>query len=152
MEQTGAKFEGWAVIELFGHNKEAGLVTTEYFGDRAMFRIDVPQLPERDITLKLEEYLEADGKYRMVPKGSIVRREAVAARTRLVNPGAVYALNPCTEETARKVIEDLIPRKLAIVQLAESTARQLTAANEPEETYENDPDSDYDEEQEELPI
>jgi hypothetical protein len=31
MEQQ-ATFEGWAVVELFGHSREIGYVKTEYFG------------------------------------------------------------------------------------------------------------------------
>jgi hypothetical protein len=150
MEQQGAKFEGWAVIELFGHNKEAGLVTTEYFGDRAMFRIDIPELPEREIVLKREEYLEVQGKYRMVPKGSKVQRQAVAARTRLVNPGAVYALNPCTEDAARRVIEELVPRKLAIVELAQD--KQLTAGTSQQEEADLEDYADDVEDDVEIPI
>ena len=38
MEQTNARFEGWALIELFGHGHEAGFVTTQYYGDKAMFQ------------------------------------------------------------------------------------------------------------------
>ncbi len=35
METQTSKFEGWAVVELFGHSREAGYVTTDYFGSGA---------------------------------------------------------------------------------------------------------------------
>ena len=49
--EANATFEGWAIVELFGHGKEAGFVKTEYYGSCAMFRVDVPELPEREYPL-----------------------------------------------------------------------------------------------------
>src|ERR1700687_5789696 len=100
--ENQAKFEGWAVIELFGHQREAGFVTTQYYGNAAMFQLDVPELPEREWTIERPEW-SSDG---MIPAGSTVKKEAIAGRTRLINPSAVYALNPCNEEAARKAIEN----------------------------------------------
>jgi hypothetical protein len=40
--QAQAKFEGWAVVEMMGHQKEIGFVTTEYFGG-AVILLDIPQ-------------------------------------------------------------------------------------------------------------
>jgi hypothetical protein len=48
MDATQSKFEGYAVVEIFGHIKEVGFVTTEYFGAAALFRIDTPELPMRE--------------------------------------------------------------------------------------------------------
>src|SRR3954462_14663572 len=89
-----AKFEGWAVVELFGHSKEAGYVTTQYFGDRAMFQIDVPTFEDREYELERPEWCEVDGRDQLVPKGSKVLRKGTPARSRIVSPGAVYAMNP----------------------------------------------------------
>lgn len=138
MEQQ-AKFEGWAVVELFGHQREIGFVTTEYFGPAAMFRIDVPELPEREFALRSPEYLTIDKRHTLAPTGTIVRREAVAGRTRLVGPSAVYALNPCTEAAAREAIETTTYRNLAIVQLPEG--KQLVAAGLNDDV--EDTDDDY---------
>lgn len=68
-------FSGWAVIELFGHSTEVGMVTTEYFGTAAMWRVEVPAV------------------------------NGHPSRTRFIGPGAVYALNPCSEEAARRMLE-----------------------------------------------
>ena len=64
------KLELFAIVELFGHQRLAGKVTEQTVGSSTFIRIDVPELPNR-------------------PKF-----------TRIVNPTAVYAINPVTEEVA----------------------------------------------------
>jgi hypothetical protein len=87
------KFEGWAVVELFGHQREIGFVTTQYYGSAAMFQLDVPEREAREWELDSPQ------------AGTKVKKAAAAGRTRLINPSAVYALNPCTEEAAKRAIE-----------------------------------------------
>jgi hypothetical protein len=42
--ETKTTFEGWAIVELFGHNQIAGYVTdTAQFGT-SMMRVDVPEI------------------------------------------------------------------------------------------------------------
>ncbi len=113
-EPKQAAFEGWAVVELFGHQQEIGFVTTEAYGSAVLFRVDRPELPEREYILERPEYIE----YETIPKGSKVKRQALPAKSRLLGPGAIYALNPCTEEMARKAIERNVPRPLVVVELA----------------------------------
>jgi len=124
-QQTTAKFEGWAVIELFGHNREAGYVTTQYFGDKAMFQIDVPELPLRDYELKRPQYIGST----FAPVGTKVQKAAKEGRTRIISPGAVYALNPCSKDLCIAALEELAPREIKIVELAKSN--QIAAAVEP---------------------
>lgn len=132
-----ASFSGWAVVELFGHQKEIGFVNTEAFGSAVLFRIDVPELEEgREYTLERPEY---DGS-KFVPAGSVVKRSGSLARTRLVGPGAIYAINPCTEEVARKALERQTPRPLIVVTLAERP--QLTTDENPRKACGCDP-SEY---------
>lgn len=64
-------FEQWAVVELFGHNKIAGLLTEETRGGTAFLRVDVPG---------------EDGEI---------------AFTKYYNGAAVYAWTPVDEVTAR---------------------------------------------------
>jgi hypothetical protein len=118
VEQTQSKFEGWAVVELFGHQREVGFVTTEYYGAAAMFRIDTPELPEREYELERPEWTGSQ----YAPKGSKVKREGSRARSRLVGPGAVYALNPCSEKAALAAIEKLFDRPLILVELPKERA------------------------------
>jgi hypothetical protein len=142
-QTTNTNFEGWAVVELMGHQKEVGFVTTRYFGGPALFQVDVPELPEREVEMKRPEYatftnLAGEEEYSLLPAGSKVIRGAVAARTRFVSPAAIYALNPCTEEAARKVIETSRPRSIALVSLPER--KQLAAAlpGEPDQDDEDE--------------
>jgi hypothetical protein len=121
-----AKFEGWAVVEMMGHQREVGYVTTEYFGTAALFRVDTPELPERDYELVRPEWTRQNGKIVHAPAGSKVRRAAVPARTRLVAPGAIYAITPCTEHFARKAVEDLIRREPILLSVPED-AKALPA-------------------------
>jgi hypothetical protein len=145
MDQQQAKFEGWAVVGLFGHQKEAGFVTTEYYGNAAMFRIDVPELPEREWVL---ERPQRGDNYELLPIGTKVKREAVAARSRLVGPGAVYDMTPCTEELVRRAIEQGLSRPLIVLEMPAKP--QLTAGPDGEEDEEDYTGSDNLEE--ELPI
>lgn len=115
MEQAQAKFEGFAVVELMGHQREIGFVTTEVYGQAVMFRIDTPELDDREYVLESPEYIDG----RLAPKGTTVKRKAVEARSRLVSPGALYAINPCTEEAARAAIERTTHRPLMLVSLPE---------------------------------
>lgn len=115
MEQEQAQFSGWAVVEMMGHQREIGFVTTQTFGQAVLFRIDTPELDEREYTLESPEYIDGG----MAPKGTIVKRKAVEGRSRLVSPGALYAINPCTEEAARVAIERTTHRPLILVGLPE---------------------------------
>ena len=124
MEQQQGKFEGWAVVELFGHQREVGFVTTQQFGQACLFQIDVPELPAREFELRRPEVIGEQ----WVPAGAKVRREIAPARTRLVGPGAVYALNPCTEEAARVAIEELAPRRLILLDMPKKEVAAFNAA------------------------
>ncbi len=136
MEETKqAAFEGWAVLEIFGHQRYAGYVTTEAFGQSVLFRVDVPPLPERE---RLTKYYErADGQD--VPPGSKVKETAVQGYTKFFGPGAIYAMTPCSQEAATKAVEKLQPRTLSIIELAPERA-QLVAANVIDEEHDDEED------------
>ena len=130
---TESKFEGWAVVELYGHTKETGFVTTQYFGGSALFQIDIPELPEREVTMESPGYTDSG----WTPEGSVVKKSAVPARSRLVGPGAIYSLNPCTEEFARKVL-DHESRIIAVVSMAGQQRLAVTLPGEDECDLEDD--------------
>jgi hypothetical protein len=124
--EAQSNFEGWAVVELFGHQREVGFVTTQVFGAAVLFRIDTPEIPDREFTLERPSYANLpptnDGQKltRWCPIGSKVRREAVPAKTKLVGPSAIYAMTPCTEKTAMMAIERLIEPPLILLELAKT--------------------------------
>lgn len=119
MDQPQAKFEGFAVVEMMGHQREVGFVTTEYYGSACLFRVDVPAMPAREYELKRPEYVVgADGQANTwAPAGSKVRRPATPGKSRLVGVPSIYAITPCTEETAMRAIEDLIKPPLILLEL-----------------------------------
>lgn len=69
-ENTQEKFDSWALVELFGHQKIVGKVTEATLAGGAFLRVDVPTVEENK------------------------------AFTRFYGPGAIYSLNPITEEVA----------------------------------------------------
>lgn len=62
----------WAYVELFGHTKTAGLITTRKFGTEEMFQVDFP-------------------------KG-----ETEFSHSQLFNPKAVFSIRPTTEKWCRE--------------------------------------------------
>jgi hypothetical protein len=142
MEEQTSKFEGWAVIEMFGHSREVGYVTTEYFGSGALFRVEVPPLPEREVTLLRPEWIADE----MAGAGSKIKRGAVEGRTRFIGPGAVYAMNPCSQDAAFTALEAMSRREVKVVELV--TAKKLATTLPGEDEYEPDyEDDDADHEQ-----
>jgi hypothetical protein len=140
MEHETSKFEGWAVVEMFGHSREVGYVTTEYFGAGALFRVEVPPLPEREVTLVRPEWIEGE----LAGVGSKIVRGAVEGRTRFIGPGAVYAMNPCSKDAAFQAIESMSRREVKVVELV--TAKRLATTLPGEE----DCDDGYDAEEDAL--
>lgn len=115
MESEQNTFSGWAIVEMMGHRREIGYVTTEHYGAASLFRVDSPEFPEREFELTRPQYVDG----RMAPAGSKVKRTAIPAKSCLVGPGSIYALNPCTRETAEKAIEEGIHRPLILLSVPE---------------------------------
>ena len=65
------KFQSWCIVELFGHQRIAGLVTEQSIGGSSFVRVDVPS------------------------------NDDTPAYTRLFGNGAIYAINPVSETVAR---------------------------------------------------
>lgn len=125
-----SNFTGWGVVELMGHGREIGYVTTEVYGAACLFRIDTPELLEREYVLTQPEFAETSPGHRQwCAAGTKVKRPAVPARSRLVSPGALYALNPCSEEAARAAIEATAVRPLIAIDVPAG----LIPAPEPED-------------------
>jgi hypothetical protein len=71
------KFEGWAIVELFGHQRIAGYVGEQQIAGSGFVRVDVP-----DVTLE----------------GGQVK----PAYTRYFGPSSIYGISPCDEGIARR--------------------------------------------------
>jgi hypothetical protein len=146
MPETQAHFEGWAVVELFGHGKAIGFVTTEYYATACLFRVDTPGREEREYTLEKPEWgTDADEiTSRLLPIGTKVKRPAAPARSRMVGPASIFALNPCTEEVARRQIERDEPRPLILVELPKNLKAETLLPGERSPFVEGFNDSEED--------
>lgn len=71
------KFELSAIIELFGHQRMAGKVTEQTIGGASFVRIDVPE------------------------------SKTQPSFSRMLNPSAIYAINPVTEEVMIEMVDRL---------------------------------------------
>jgi len=135
MTESQQNFEGWGVLEIFGHQRYAGFVRTVYYGTACMFQCNIPPLPEREqITREgcyVTEREEANGDRlrRWVPPGSTIKAAATEGYSKLFGVGAIYALTPCDEKAALKAVEEIQPRPLMLVSLPQEKA--LTAGQEP---------------------
>lgn len=76
------KFEQWAIVELFGHQRIAGLVTEQILGGASFVRVDVPATNGRQ------------------------------GFTKFYGPSAIYAMTVVDEETGRAAAECLSPRPI----------------------------------------
>lgn len=112
-EQQQSRFDGWAIVEVFGHQRFAGHVTTEAYGQAVMWRVDVPEIPAEDRTLEHAEWIGSQ----TVPAGTIVRDEAVQGYSKLFGAGAIYCVTPTTEQAAMKAVRAMVARPLKLVKL-----------------------------------
>ena len=76
--------EGWCIMDLFGHAKLAGYVSTAMVGTSGMIRVDVPE--------------EGD----------------MPGYTRFVGPGAIYSLTLVTEAVARQALRAIRPPAVTV--------------------------------------
>lgn len=114
------KFEIWAIIGLFGHQKLAG------------------KLSERQI---------AGFNFAMV---SIPETKSVPAFDRFINPSAIYDINPCTEEMARGYANQLNVKPIDAFDAREvlrriDEAKKLNAPARPEIEEEEEEEEHIDE-------
>lgn len=138
-----ASFTGWARVEVMGHQTHIGFVRTEAYGQAVMFRIDIPELPEREYVLQTPAYVDS----RWTPAGATVKRAKTEGASVLVGAGSIYRILPCTQDAALKAIETLQREELKLVALPESQAiagpeQEIDAEFEGEEDDEEDDEDD----------
>lgn len=125
-----ARFTGWAIVEMMGHRVEIGFVTTEAYGQAVLFRVDTPELPEREYTLTQPETARVDGMRQWVPAGTKVKRLGTPSRSCLIAPSSLYAINPCSEEAARTRMERSIERPLIAIEIPKGEPAQIKAGDD----------------------
>lgn len=120
-QAQNANYSGWTLVELFGHGHEAGFITTKYFGDKCMFQIDIPEIPEREETTDRPRWIDE----KLCPEGTVVKALAIPGRTSFINPGAIYRMTPATEDAVRIAIARGVQRDIKIVSVPVDANRQL---------------------------
>ena len=137
-----SEFSGWAKVELMGRNVLVGYVTTKYFGQAALLQVDIPGVEAHEETLVHPEYVEGQ----WCPSGSVVKRPDIPSASPMVNPASIYRLTACTEEVAKRELNERRPRAIAVVKLPEGyTARALAKPRD-------DEDFNYDDEEDEADL
>jgi hypothetical protein len=140
MEEKQASFNGWARVEVMGHQTHIGFVRTEAYGQAVMFRIDTPELPERDYVLTEPLYVrvktgEDSWSSQWTPAGSTVRKVSRPGCSVMVGAGSIYRIMPCTEAAALKAIDQEERAELKLISLPEGKGL-------PSPTGESEPDED----------
>jgi len=88
-------FEEWAILELMGHRRLAGLVREVSIGGASFIRIDVPG------------------------EGPDVQGRESWTATQFYNPAAVYCMTPVSEELAREIARRDQPQPVSRWELIE---------------------------------
>lgn len=112
-DQQLSTYEGYAIVEIMGHQRVSGYVTTQYFGATAVFRVVQQEQPPQEMTLDADQWIDGVRVY----AGSKVRISRPRAET-FVAASSLYRLTPCTEEQANCSQ----PAKVEVIERAERKA------------------------------
>ncbi len=100
MSQETKSFEGWAIVEIMGHQTYAGRVSEQIVGGSPFVRVDVPEIPER----KLQSF------------------------TKLFGGSSIYCITPVSEEVATLRAARLEQQPVSIYDLPVEVRETLAAA------------------------
>lgn len=95
-------YEGWAILELMGHRRLGGHLTAASIAGASLLKIDV----------YTDDFCDPSA-------------------TQFYSPAAVYAITPCTEETARRVNGKVAP--VAVWELPRPQLPAAVAAHRPDD-------------------
>lgn len=90
-------FETWAIVEVMGHRQFAGFVTEQPLGGASFVRVDVPAIGD------------------------------CPAFSKLLGAGSIYAISPCTEETARAFAASIRSRSFALYEAPRLAASDIVS-------------------------
>jgi hypothetical protein len=103
--ETLEKFESWVIVELFGHSQIAGRCSEQNIAGTNMLRIDVPETDKNP------------------------------PFTRFLGHGAIYAINPVTEEVARSWAKSLQVQPITTWDVREFMTKNKKALSEINKDY-----------------
>ena len=108
------KFDSWALVELFGHQRIVGRVTEATIGGCALLRVDVPA------------------------------RGDLAAFTKFYGNGAIYAMTPVSEAVAMAMLERIRPEPISRFDLPQIGPASAAAIDHDDDDDDDDDISDDD--------
>ena len=137
MSEQGERFDSWAVVELFGHQKLAGRVAEQTIGGCSFLRLDVPEQKYTEQRGVDDEH--GDISYRPV-------EVTVPPYTKFLTQGAIYCMTPCSEDIARKVLGRIRTQPIQHIELSTVKALPAPAAEfvAAARTQDDDDDGDRD--------
>ena len=89
------KFETWAIVEIMGRQRYAGLVTEQTLAGQAMLRVEIPKTAKQ------------------------------GAFTKFFGGGSIHSLTPTTEDIARGLAERLDQAPIQVYDLPLATRQKL---------------------------
>lgn len=101
------KFEAYALVELFGHQRMAGKVTEQSIGGASFIRIDVPETQRQP------------------------------GFTRILNPSSIYAINPITIEAMTAMAENLNKAPIQAYDIQEVVNKMKKQLEAPPQDYQD---------------
>lgn len=113
IDQQQAKFEGFALVEIMGHQRVAGFVTTEYFGNVAVFHVVMPEVPAEELEIQTHQWIDTE----RLEAGSRVRISRPKVE-QFVAASSLYRLTPCTQA-------DAVAQQPRVVEVIERRTRPL---------------------------
>jgi hypothetical protein len=96
--ETAKAFEQWCLVEIFGHQKYAGLVTEQQIGGANFVRVDVPE------TSRSKPF------------------------TKLFGASAIYSMTPIEEDVARVLAAQYDQRPVSVYELPAEVRQAMNAA------------------------
>lgn len=107
---TEQKFESFAIVEVMGHSRYAGFVTEQAIGGASFVRVDVPAVGD------------------------------IAAFTKLLGAGSIFAITPVSKETARAAAASYRATPVNVWEITVPAKRQLAGIeHDPEYGGPDDP-------------
>ena len=108
-EAVQEAFQTWAILEIFGHQRYAGLVSEQTIGGASFVRIDVPAI------------------------------EGQLAFTKLLGATAIYGITPVSEEIAKGMAGQMRKRPIDVFELPRDLQKRLPLAGREERDDEFEP-------------
>jgi hypothetical protein len=105
---TETKFEGFAIVEIMGHNTIAGYISEQVIAGAAMVRVDVPACEEQP------------------------------AFTKFLGGSSIYGITPTTEDIVKVAVKRLQVRPVSNWVVPTSTNRQLVDSTAQDDDYDDE--------------